>query len=253
MIKICLIDADSIIYFSLSSKKDEPLKTLEEAKEYIDKFIKGIMSYTHSTHYILTLTIGRNFRYEVDSNYKADRIGKDKHPLFYDVRDYLITKYKAYSHSLLESDDIVWILKNKLENSFIAACDSDILEGLPGKHFNYKQFKWVETTKEQAKFKFWHDLIAGTHNGVKGLFKKGTKYATSILNNIIGMDISHSYIVLHEYIIHYKSEKVGKEEFEKNYKLLRLLDDFEGLEIPEPVKWKEDAKEENNKDDDVWI
>ena len=43
MSKVALIDADSIIYFSLSSKKDEPLKTSEEAKRYIDNFIKGIV------------------------------------------------------------------------------------------------------------------------------------------------------------------------------------------------------------------
>ena len=247
--KTALIDADSIIYFALSSKKDEPSKTVKEAKSYIDKFIKGIMCYTYATHYIITLTIGRNFRYKIDESYKADRIGKPKHIHFDEVKQYLVDEYSAVHHYDLESDDLVWIFKNKIENSFIAACDSDITEGLPGKHFNYKQFKWVETNKEQAKYKFYKDLIAGTHNGIKGLLKKGPVYAAKVLDGITGMDISYLYIVLHEYILHYKSEIIGKIEFEKNYKLLRLLDEYEGLEIPSPIEWE---KRNDSVDNDVW-
>ncbi len=250
--RVSLIDADSIIYYALSSKKEEPIKTIEEAKNYIDKFINGIMSYTHSTHYIMTLTIGRNFRYDIDVNYKSDRKAKPKHPDFNIIRQYLIDEYGAIYDNYLESDDMVHILSKKIPNSFIAACDSDILEGLPGRHFNYKIFKWVEATKEQAHYKFFSDLIIGTHNGIKGLHMKGKSFVEKRFNSNISPGG-----VLDCYVEHYNSSDIGIKEFWKNYQLLRLKDEWDIFELPMPIKYMKikDVEEVENKDkkeEDLW-
>ncbi len=233
--KIALIDSDSILYICLYNKKDDIPKTLDQCKSGIDNMISNILKYTKSTHYILTLTVGTNFRYTIRDNYKADRKKSNKPDFFKECREYLIERYNAIWNENLESDDLVNIYSKVILDSFIAACDSDILEGLEGKHFNYKAFKWVNTTKEEAIYKFWHDMIAGTHNGIKGLPGKGTKFVQQLF---VGIEESDYRIeVLSEYIKHF-GESEGIENFYKNYKCLKIIDKYEGLEIIEPVEFK---------------
>ncbi len=245
--RIALVDSDSLLFICLYNKKDEIPKSLEQCKEKIDLMIWNILSVTKATHYILTLTIGKNFRYKVREDYKANR-KSDRPDYFYEVRQYLIDKYKAQFNEYTESDDIVNIYKNNLSNSFICACDSDILEGLEGIHFDYKKFKWITTSKDEANYKFWVDMIAGTHNGVSGLKGKGAKYAEKAfeilkdkrLNNVL---FNHMNIVLDEYIKHYNDMLIGMEEFYKNVKCLKILDKYDGLVMIEPIEFNKYEEE----------
>lgn len=239
--KTALVDADSIIYIVTYNKKDEIAKTLEECKEKLDEMIINILNYTHSTHYLLTLTIGKNFRYEIRDDYKANR-KSNKPEFFKECRAHLIDYWGAISNENLESDDLVNIYKNNIENSFIAACDSDILKGLEGKHFDYRNFKWITTTKEEAQYKFWHDMIAGTHNGIKGIPGKGTKHAQNIFDNGNMSEFNLRDITFNEYISNL-GEEIGIEEFYKNYRCQKIKDKWEGITIPEPIKFEREMDE----------
>lgn len=240
--KIALIDSDSLLFICLYNKKDTVPKTLEQCKEAIDLMIWNILTFTKATHYILTLTIGRNFRYLVRTDYKANRKG-DRPDYFYEVRQYLIDKYKAIFNENLESDDIVNIYKNNLSNSFICACDSDILDGLEGTHFNYKKFEWITTNGEQAQYKFWCDMISGTHNGVSGLKGKGAKYAETLLFKKDPLDYMGT--VLTAYKNHYNEEYKGIEEFYSIYKCIKILDKMDGLVMIEPIEFNKYEEEYN--------
>lgn len=159
--RINLIDADSIIYICAFDKKDSfTTKTLQDCKDSVDSLIFNILNYTKSTHYLLFLTIGKSFRYQIYPEYKANRKYADK-PVYFDAtKEYLITKYSAIHHPLLEADDLVCIYKEKLSNSFISSPDKDILN-LEGDVFDYKNFKWMNTTKEEAVLFFWKSMVTG--------------------------------------------------------------------------------------------
>ncbi len=247
--KIALIDSDTLIFYSVFNKKDATtIKSLQDCKDAIDSLIFNILNYTKSTHYLLTLTVGRNFRYKISSQYKANRAKLEKPKYFDEIKEYLITKYKAIYHTDLESDDIVNIYKNNLPNSFICACDSDILEGLEGTHFNYQKFTWITTSKFNAEYKFWGDMIMGTHNGVKGLKGKGEKYVQNKFSDeltIDGVNAVNTYqlIVFNEYLHHYEQEDVAIDEFNNTYKCIRILDKYEGLEMVEPIEFNKYEEE----------
>lgn len=230
--KIALIDSDSLIFFAVHNKKDsKKIKTLEDCTKHIDSLINNICKVTHATHYICTITVGKNFRFTVNPEYKSDRKALVKPLYFDDIKQHLIDKHKAVYNINLESDDIVNIYKQKIEGSFICACDSDILLGLPYRSFNYKKFEWVTTSKEDAHIYFWRSMICGTHNGIKGIPGRGEKFADEVFKDIKFPPAR----VIKCYIEHFGEAK-GIEEYYKNYKCIRLLDDYEGLEVVEPIK-----------------
>ncbi len=230
---VALIDSDSLLYINLYNKDKKFPKSLEECKLSLDEYIFKIVDITEASHFLLFLTVGRNFRYSVKSDYKGNR--KSDKPLYFnECKDYLINKYSAIYNENLEADDLINIYNKNIEQSFICACDSDILDGLEGSHFNYRKFEWVITNNHLANYKFWTNMISGTHNGVSGLKGKGIVYASKILD--INSDESiWRNLVLSEYIKHYKDGDIGLGEFMNTYNCIRILDKYEGLKIEEPI------------------
>ncbi len=241
--RINLIDADSIIYICAFDKKDAPsIKTLQECKDLVDSLIKNMLVYTKSTHYLLFLTVGKCFRFDVNPLYKANRKYADKPQHFDAIKEYLITKYKAIYETLKEADDLVCIYKKYYKESFISAIDKDILN-LEGETFNYKEFKWVNTTKDEADMYFWRSMITGdTVDNIKGIPGKGIVYAEMIMAGMKYSDKALHEQILSEYINHF-GEYLGVQEFHKNYMCLKMKEEVEGLIMIEPIEFNKNDKE----------
>ena len=96
--RIAFIDADTLIFFAVHNKKDSLIvKSLQDCKSHMDDLIKNILNYTKATHYLLFLTVGRNFRYDVYPEYKGNRKYGEKPQYFDQIKEYLITNYKSVS------------------------------------------------------------------------------------------------------------------------------------------------------------
>lgn len=241
--KIALIDADTLIFFAVHNKKDSLIvKSLQDCKDHMNDLISNIMKFTKATHYLLFLTVGRNFRYEIYPEYKGNRKGLEKPQYFDQIKEYLIINYKAVYQTGLEADDLVCIYKKNLSDSFICSPDKDIIN-LEGECFDYKNFKWVNTTKEEADIYFWKSVIKGDNiDGIKGLPGKGEVFADGIKQTADLVNIPIYTLILREYINHF-GEYAGVQEFYKNYMCLKMKDEYEGLEIVEPIEWMTDEKE----------
>lgn len=247
-----LIDADSIIYICCANKKKynengDPIiddlgehvyeiKTLQQCKDLVDSMLKSIFMATKSTHYLLFLTVGRNFRYDHYKEYKGNRKYSEKSEHFDRVKEYLITDWNAVYEPGLEADDLVKIYSNSIQGSFICSPDKDILS-LEGKHYNYKTHKWITTTHDEAYEKFWMDMVTGqTGDNIKGIEGSGPVAAESIKNSVGGTFRSR---VFEAYLIRYGEYK-GIAEFYKNYNLLKILDYKDGLILKDPIKCDKD-------------
>jgi len=128
----------------------------------------------------------------------------------------------------------------------IASPDKDILQSIEGKHFNYS-YKitdeakakskvepdyrttdddvirgwWVETNREETDFFIWKQVLMGDDaDAIKGLSKVGKVTANKWL-----METKEDYskFTLGKYIDHYENKAQGIFEFQKNYRLLHLL------------------------------
>lgn len=250
---IALIDGDSIIFSALHPQKEldaygQPIKNegkfvykdkaLQECYDGIDYILNKLLRETKAVSYIGFIQGKNNFRYKLCDVYKANR--KDREPVqwFRETKDYLRGKWGFLSFDGAETDDFIHITKLKLPNSFICCIDSDLLS-LEGTHYNWRKLEWITSTKNNEIYNFWASMITGTHNGVKGIPKKGKVFAEKLLVNYeseSGIDYNEwcRFKIFNLYISHYGESK-GIEEFYKNYKCIKLLEEYEGFEIPEPI------------------
>ena len=121
----------------------------------------------------------------------------------------------------------------------LCAVDKDLLQSIPGKHFNYT-YKlggkynpnsvikgwWVETSEaESDDFKRMQVVVGDVTDGVSVLKGKGIKFYEKI-----SKEIKPSYgELLQLYCVEY-GQAQGIFEFQKNYRLLHLLNTDEDFE-----------------------
>lgn len=211
--KIALIDADTLAYTAcLSTEVQEDLLPREM---YLDSEYKAILAdprYDSDTNAIWTLDVdiayakvlekleriydktgcrecelhftgGRdNFRYTVNSSYKANRSGRAPAGL-QELKDKLMENFTSTLSTEYEADDIV-VYKAKMEPSKYTMCavDKDLLFSLPGIHFNYYEsgkynieMKWMpECTEEVAmKWPFMQAIIGDKVDNIEGIHGMG--------------------------------------------------------------------------------
>ena len=247
--KICLLDADSLIFYVCHNKKDEAEKSLEEVKQKLDTWLLDIFGKTYSTHYIMYLTEGVSFRKEIFTEYKSNRKG-DKPNYFKEVKQYLRDKYSAVSYPGLEADDLCLITKNYFQREdltklfkdfevFMSTPDKDILN-LEGEHYNYRTGEWKYTIKDEALHFFWGSLIIGDPgDGVQGLKGQGKAAVKGVFEDL---EPNEYYLAVLKSYIEFYGEYKGIQEYYKSYFALKILETHEEFEkvIPEPVliKWE---------------
>lgn len=115
--------------------------------------------------------------------------------------------------------------------AFIVSIDSDLL-GLEGIHYNWNKDVWITKTKEEEQYKFWSDMICGTHNNTKGIPGSGIKTSEKILSSVEKEDYVSEVLI---YYISYFGEQEGIKQFYSNYMCNKLLTHYEGFIIPEPI------------------
>lgn len=254
MNKLAIIDSDSLCYQSERESCIESIQVLDEK-------IQNIFDKTGCTHYILFLSNGRYFRHALDPNYKIKREKyRDKVKWVKVLRQYLIAKWNAQWMEGVEADDLCayWMNKDlfisgtnelyfKQEidkclypfEKILCSPDKDLLYSIYGIHFNYSyklenkddpnsviKGYWVENSKILTNcevFKAKQLLMGDAADGVGCLDKVGPVGADKILSQAQGNMNALIPIVFNEYISRMGISK-GTYEFQKNYRLLHLLE-----------------------------
>lgn len=246
MSKIAIIDLDSVAFTighpnKVLDEMEVPLrvdnkfvykdKTDEELLQAAEQVMSDIINKGQFTSYIGFIK-GRGTttsRKAINPEYKANR-GSTPPVWWPKVKDILINKYHAIEVDNIEVDDAVNITRLNLPSSYIVAIDGDLL-GLEGLHYNWRVNKWINVNTTDAAIKFWTDMIKGQPgDNIKGIPGKGAKYAENLF---LKFNLNSSG-VLDAYINHFK-EECGIGEFYKNYKCLKILEKYEGFNIPTPV------------------
>lgn len=235
---IGLIDADHIPYIVCYNKIGEPEKTMEEAISSANSYLSGLINGSKIDEFHLYFTIGKNFRYDIYPEYKANRKNNEKPPFFNEVREYLVKEYNGIHGYNLEADDILNIYKNKyiadLTPYIVISTDKDI-NNLVGLNYDIKNDVARLVDTEYAEQYFWGSVITGdTADNIKGIPGKGPAFIKKLWESTKEINLFKSRVIC-EYI-NYFGEEVGIDEFYKNYKCLKILDKYDGIEYITPIK-----------------
>lgn len=258
MNKLALIDADGLTYHSLRDSLQESLSVIDEKilnifeKTEATHYILFISQGKYFRHNLFPEYKLSREKYRNNPSSKWVKV----------LKQYLIANWNAQWMDNVEADDLVAYWKNKsiyfhpeesnfdtnnmcwdkvdenaqlVSDKIICSPDKDLLQSISGKHFNYS-YKledktdlnsvvkgwWVETTVNNASFFTWEQMVCGdTADGVKCLFGKGKAWVDK---NFTGKSLKEvQHLVFDEYMQEYSTEK-GIYEFQKNYRLLHMLD-----------------------------
>ncbi len=200
--KIALIDADTIAfgacsvceysYYDIEAKEDKFDINIDDALSHALEKIDQILASTGCKDAELYFTSGLHFRYTVDPDYKSNRKDMHRPQGLYEVKTKLLEEYNGAICTEYEADDMVVYLKKKNPDKYIlTAVDKDVLNCIPGKHFNYYssiqyniQPKFIETNKQDAlMFNYLQAIIGDTNDGIKGVPGIGPAKAKKFINN----------------------------------------------------------------------
>jgi len=175
---ICLIDADSLIYYEMGKP------TLEEAVHGIDQRIQTMLSECNTSLYAGFLT-ERCFRYKVAQDYKGNRKGRAKPIIFYALREHLKQRYNFSAVPGLEADDLVsYYSYTDNRSTIICSPDKDVLYQCVGMHYNYGKAEFLHTSPDEALKFLWKQVLMGdSTDNIPGIPGVGVKTAENWLKD----------------------------------------------------------------------
>lgn len=224
-----IADSDWLLYYCSYSKKGTSQKTLEQSLSSVDFFIKSLLQETQAHEYILCLTIGSNFRYDLLTEYKIGRKGKVKPLYFYEMRQYILDNYPVACGNNLEADDYLGLYHKKYGAEVILSHTDKDMNQLSGLHFHPKNKEFYTLTEAEAKYNKFIQILMGDSqtDGIPGIKGVGIKTAQRILST----STHYQSTTIKEYF-----KAFGREEGLKNYILnhdLISLKSFVDFELPE--------------------
>lgn len=195
--KICLIDADSLLYESavvnqdilVFSDKDKVIEVDEEgAKARLDFTINKIIKATACTEYQMFITGPTNFRYEVLPTYKHNRKDIERPILLSMLKEYVLENHPCKITSKVEADDACTITMSKNPKKYILAHIDKDLNQVEGTHYNWRDDLIYEVTKEQGIRMFFKQVLTGDPtDDYTGCPLIGPATADIIIDNYMGV------------------------------------------------------------------
>jgi 5'-3' exonuclease len=197
--KKLLIDADLIVYRSCvavekdvrwnESMLDEGISASPNVhilySDFSDAWPNVELAFTRlferfdTDDHVAALTVGRNFRYDVDPTYKGNRADTRKPLCFHRVREELAKHYNVVSFDGIEADDILGIFATRDPNAIVWSLDKD-LQGIPCTLYDGKTVRKIDRYKADEYF-FYQVLVGDTADGYPGCPGVGPKKAEAIL------------------------------------------------------------------------
>lgn len=166
---------------------------LEQALVMAAEKIETLQTLSGCKDVELHFTGGKNFRFSVWKDYKANR-KSTRYPVgLTETKTSLLEAYGGENNTGWEADDMVCMLKREYPDKYIVcAVDKDVLKGVPGVHFNYYQnekynipMKWVITDELTAlKWPYLQCLMGDSSDGITGVPKIGPKKAEKLLDKL---------------------------------------------------------------------
>lgn len=194
---------------------------INKAREYMKGMIDNICDKCAVNDYVIVLgAVGsRNFRYDINPTYKANRKAIKKPIMLDKVRAMVTGEFNTYSIPCLEADDVVRILYEEGEGNAIASIDKD-LQTFPCEIYDSYHDTFTYVMPQQAEANFKRQLMIGdATDGYSGIPKVGK--ATADKHLIKGVTVD-------DIIQMYLDAGLSIDDFKRTYNSAKILskDDY---------------------------
>ena len=189
-----LIDADITLYQATTSCEietewDTDLWTLTTdlaaAKAVFNSLLKQYQTKTDIKKFTLCFSSGRNFRKEINTDYKSNRKGRK--PLGYGpLKEWAMETYPSLVRDGLEADDVMGIWATQYPGKYVIVSLDKDMKGVPGRFFklgiNGSKDEMHNISVEDAREFFYSQVLMGDKvDGYSGIPGVGGKRAEGIL------------------------------------------------------------------------
>jgi len=169
--RVAVIDADILLYKACRVAEEEVnwgddqwilWSDLNKVKIILDDQIDLIVEEMDADRSILCFSDKKNYRKEINPEYKANRRGGRKPLCFTGALQYCKDTYSFKQIANLEADDVIGIIATTESNNdyVIVSEDKDLLT-VPGLHWDLKTKEIYSLSIAQADFNFFSQTLTG--------------------------------------------------------------------------------------------
>ncbi len=218
-----LIDGDIVAYRTAAAFEEaiewyEDFWTLHsDAKEVnaeIDNYLGWLMEETEADGMIVALTDRKNFRKELNTDYKANRKSQRKPLCLNAARQHLLDTYDCKILPTLEADDVISMLAD--DDTIVVSPDKDLLQ-VPGYHFVDGDLVKREP-EECERWFFMQTLMGDSSDNYKGCPGVGPVKAERLLK-----DETDPKVLWGEVITAFEKAGLSEDDAIENARLAYLL------------------------------
>ena len=226
--KVAVIDADILLYKACRVAEEEVnwgddqwvlWSDLNRVKTIIDDQIDLIVEEMDADRSILCFSDKKNYRKEINPEYKANRKGGRKPLCFTAALQYCKDTYPCKQFPNLEADDVIGIIATtENEHTYVIVSEDKDLLTVPGLHWDLKTKEIYSLSTEEADFNFFSQTLTGDAvDNYKGCPSVGKVTAEKLLRSVEPKDLWET--VVNRY------EKAGLKEEDAilNARMARIL------------------------------
>lgn len=181
-----IVDADTVFYVAAYLNEDN---TLADCVTSVKEWCRNVREQFLPKSITLFLTGSSNFRYLICPEYKQNRKGKPRPKHLDDLKKYATKNFKnVVCDERWEADDLVAESKRENPRRLIFAVDKDVLNALPGEHWDYHKRTVVKTDPRNARmWPFYQALVGDSADGIPGVRGIGPVKAKKLLSPKMGV------------------------------------------------------------------
>ena len=242
--RVAVIDADIILYKACRVAEEEVnwgndqwilWSDLEKVKIILDDQISLIVEEMKAGRSILCFSDKKNYRKEINPEYKANRRGGRKPLCFTGALEYCKDKYTFKQIPNLEADDVIGIIAttNQLTIEYVIVSEDKDLLTVPGLHWNLKTKELYTLSEKEADFNFLTQTLTGDSvDNYKGCPSVGKVTAEKLLRSATtkGEDLWETVVN------RYEKAGLSEEDAILNARMARILRKCEYNRTTEEVK-----------------
>ena len=242
--RVAVIDADILLYKACRVAEEEVnwgndqwilWSDLNKVKTIIDDQVDLIVEEMKANRSILCFSDKKNYRKEINPEYKANRRGGRKPLCFTGALEYCKDKYTFKQIPNLEADDVIGIIAttNQLTIEYVIVSEDKDLLTVPGLHWNLKTKELYTLSEKEADFNFLTQTLTGDSvDNYKGCPSVGKVTAEKLLRSATtkGEDLWETVVN------RYEKAGLSEEDAILNARMARILRKCEYNRTTEEVK-----------------